>query len=294
MTEEEQFYRLLAQRQPPTAFEHNWPYIVQATRNGLDMYRAHGAHVYCTRRTTSNHSMMVIVHALGARHLDALRELAERERVFGRRILVKNIAREDVDVWRSAGFEETTEPWSRYSYRDDNTFPQYITARDTVLYAAYRKDLAKTIRRFSVRTITTEPFDTRKDVDARRLLDAFALYAARKGFETTDEVVRAHEFFFDSSIKQKIRLQHIENGRLIGWSFLTPVRDTLFHNAVICDNESNLMKHLVHEGLVWVFRHHPHIQHFVDQGSENAGQDWTKQRINPLRAIHKTHMVSAL
>lgn len=98
--------------------------------------------------------------------------------------------------------------------------------------------------------------------------------------------------FFDHSITRKIRLQHTEDGVFLGWSFLTPLDKTLFHNAIICRPESNLMKYLVHDGLRWAFIAHPQLQHFIDQGSETAGQDWTKQRINPSTVLPKNHMIS--
>ena len=31
-----------------------------------------------------------------------------------------------MDRWASRGFRETSVPWSRYSFRDDNSYPQYI------------------------------------------------------------------------------------------------------------------------------------------------------------------------
>jgi hypothetical protein len=127
-------------------------------------------------------------------------------------------------------------------------------------------------------------------MQAQQLLEEFARYLHVKGVDDEREVIDAQRFFFDTSIVHKIRLQHVEHGELIGWSFLTPVRRTVFYNALVNRPENDLAKYLAHEAMRFVAMHNPEVTTFVDQGSEHAGQDWMKRRFGSSVAIEKTHL----
>ncbi len=293
--QEESFYKYLSQTKDikRSSFENNWPYILQATRNGFFVVEKNDSILYYTKRVKGDSlSVNVIVNYLGPNNKELVISFANSELDKGIHTIVKNIDIENIGWWQSFGFVETSIPWSPYSLRDDNSFSQYNVARQTVESVGFGNDVNDQIRRFDkTRKILTEEYDPVFDSDARKLLHNFSEYSESKGNDYSREVENGHLFFFDESIKHKIRLQHIEKGELIGFSFLTPVGDVCFYNAVICKKERNLMKYLVFQAMDFVCRNYPEIQMFGMQGSENAGQDYLKRRLRPSEVINKTHLI---
>lgn len=273
------------------AFENNWPYILQATRNGLLISREKESIVYYTKRfQNEEHSSTVVVNALGANRKELVVNLARQEAERGIATIVKNTDVVDLSFFLSQGFQENNSQWSPFSLKDDNTFSQYVVSIEKSRNNQYKKDYRRLVRKFGKRSIETTLFVNENTNKAEEVLRLFAKYAAGKGVDDEQEIIRAHSFFFDSSIKNKIQLQHFENGEFLGWSFLTPVNDIVFYNAIICRNESNLLKYLVHQGVLWADDNIKGVQFFGTQGSENAGQDWIKARLNPDEVVLKTHL----
>jgi hypothetical protein len=135
------------------------------------------------------------------------------------------------------------------------------------------------------------------DMEAKTLLDNYASYLAKKGVDCAREIVAAHLFFFDDSIEQKIRLMYTENGALTAISFFTPTKDVIFWNAVINEEERNLMRFVLWQSLDFMkgllSKNFPPLPKRISlQGSEVAGQDCWKQSFRPLEIIKKTHMVN--
>jgi hypothetical protein len=291
---ETEFYALLC-RTPdihPYAFENNWPYILQATRNGLYIHRKGNSIVYYTKRFPQRpHTTTVIVHALGSRRKSLLVEVARRECESGRAVIIKNVPMNELAWWQTQGFRVRARAWDRYSRHDDNSFPQYVSHASVIRDRAYSRKYRKVLRRFDVRRqIVTSPYEERFDAAARAMLEEYAQHLHRKKAGSYTEVVRAHLFFFDRSIDICIRLQHVEHGELIGWSFFTPVGEIAYSNAIAGKVETDLMKYLVHRSMTWITQHHPEVTFFGRQGSENAGQSWMKSRLKPIEEIHKVHM----
>lgn len=207
-------------------------------------------------------------------------------------MILKNIEKDNLKWWLKNNFKETIDPWSQYSFRDDNSFPQYNLTAAVIKEFKFGRHLRHIVRSFNrQRKIATEFYDSKHNEAAQKLLKEFALYAEAKGTDSALEIERGHQFFFDFSIKKAVRLQHIQNGHLLGFSFLTPVGETIFYNLVICQNESNLMKYLMCQSFNFILQLYPQVETFGIQGSENAGQDYFKKRFKPSEIIEKTHLI---
>lgn len=293
--QEETFYRYLSVSKniKKAAFENNWPYILQSTRNGLFVVEDCDSILYYTKRIKGDPlSLNVVVNYLGQDARSLVLSFADSELKKGIPTLIKNVDIQEMDFWKQAGFVETSEHWSIYSKRDDNSFPQYNISRATAINADFGKDVASQIRRFDKsRNIVTQEYTASYDIEAKQLLHDFSEYSEAKGNDYSSEVENGHLFFFDEEIKSRIRLRHIEGNELIGFSFLTPAGSVCFYNAVICRKEKNLMKYLVFQSMDFVCKNYPDIQLFGMQGSENVGQDYLKRRLNPCEIIQKTHVV---
>lgn len=293
--QEDLFYQYLSQTKniQKSAFENNWPYILQATRNGLHVFEKNDSILYYTKRVKGDDiSPNVIVNYLGFHDEELVVSFVESQLQKGVHTIVKNVDVHKLEKWKKLGFTETSNPWSIYSSRDDNSFPQYNVSRKTIESVQFGDDVKSQIQKFSKsRVIHVEAYDSAYDADAKKLLHSFSEYSQIKGNDYAEEVENAHLFFFDENIKHKIRLQHVENGELVGFSFLTPVGNICFYNAVICKKERNLMKYLVYQAMDFVCKKYPKIQIFGMQGSENAGQDYLKKRLRPCEIIKKTHII---
>lgn len=291
---EDEFYVLLATTPDinPHAFENNWPYIVQATRNGFHVFRDADAIVYYTHRYHGDpQSKTVVVHALGNGRHAAVVKFAQHEANQGRSTLIKNIPSEDVSWWKDLGFRYPAEHWDEYNLYDDNTFPQYVSSVQYIYDLKCKRDHRKAVHQFARRrNIETSLYEDRYEADARGLLEMFARHLQEKGSASYIEAVRAHDFFFARSIVRKVRLQHVENGVLVGCSFFTPVNAIVYYNALMNTSEDDIQKYLAHEAKMWVIRNYPHVTHIVDQGSERPGQDWMKQRSSEQKIGDKVHL----
>jgi hypothetical protein len=292
---EEEFYSQL-QADPSvkkSAFENNWPYILQATRNGLFVDKGEDFIIYHTKRYPNDESSdNVIVNFLGAGKREAVLAFVKRELEKGIKTIIKNIDKIELDWWLDHGFQETTEPWSKYSFRDDNSFPQYNITRASIEGHKFGRHVRRRVRWFDrKRKIVTELYDDKNDQKALDLLSKFATYSENKFNDFAEEVKRGHLFFFDTSIQHKLRLQHVEGEELLGFSFLTPAGNSVFYNAMICKNETNLMRYLLHKGYEFAAAYYPQAEVFGLQGSEKPGQDLFKQRFYPSEIIEKTHII---
>ena len=292
MNREEEFYNFLYQTPNINlgAFENNWPYIIQSTRNNIYTKQGFSSIVYYTYRKKD----IVIVNSLGLNRkkliVDFCKKLNKNHNI--RNIILKNVDVNELKWWIKNGFELKTTPWSKYSKMDDNSFPQYNVSTETVEKMDFKNDIQRQIKSFiKKRKIFTEEYKNKYDFDSKNILLNFSKYCENKGTDYAHEVYNAHTFFFDKSIKNKIRLQHIENNKLIGISFLTPVSDICFYNMVICKYERNLMKYLVYQSMNFVIKEYPNIKLFGMQGSENEGQDYLKRRLRPSEKIKKIHLI---
>ncbi|MDP1723024.1 MAG: hypothetical protein Q8L37_07580 [Candidatus Gottesmanbacteria bacterium] len=292
VSEENIFYELLDNTKDNIkyAFENNWPYILQATRNGYMTYGDTETKVYYTKRFPNvERSPIVIVNALGRYPRECISKLALNNHKNNINTIVKNVPSNNLQWWLENNFTETTTPWSHYSIKDDNTFPQYIVLNETILLKGFKEDVKYQINRFQKRPISTIQYSENYNKEAMRLLDDFSIYSQNKGNDYANEVKNGHLFFFDNLIQKRIRFAHIENDRLIGFSFLTPVNNIIFYNAVICQYERNIMKYLVYQSLKLLAERNIY-KYFCMQGSENEGQDYLKKRLGASIVIQKTHL----
>jgi len=292
MKNEKEFYSFLHKTPEINlgAFENNWPYILQSTRNNLFIKRDFSSIAYYTYRNKD----IVIVNSLGAKRkelvMDLCNELIKNHGVEN--IVLKNIDINELDWWIKNGFRQKTTSWSKYSIADDNTFPQYNVHAKTVKEVDFKDDIKRQIKSFvNKRKIITFEYENSYDIECKNILLDFSSYSENKGNDYAQEVYDAHKFFFNSNIKNKIKLQHIEHGKLIGVSYLTPVDNVCFYNMVICKYERNLMKYLVFQSMKFVLDEYPNIELFGMQGFENEGQDYLKKRLNPFEKIKKVHLI---
>lgn len=284
-----------------SAFSCNWPYIVQATRKFGFHYQSNQSIIYFYIRKNSNKSKpltLIIVNQLGHHPEISVCELAEAAKKLNIPTIVKNVDLEKVPSWRRFGFEETIEPWSRYSFRDDNTFPEFVY------------DIRKfTNLEFSRRTKTIiNSLEKKNKFDFVRYNDSFkdsgmqllknnAEYLENKGVDFKKEVILAHEFVFDESIKNKTIFAILEKEKLIGISYMTHVENTLFFNAIINENKPNLMRFLLWKSVTCYFHDltkKNELRYLALQGSENEGQNKWKSFFHPVSTIHRTHITNAL
>ncbi|MBS3080312.1 hypothetical protein J4221_02485 [Candidatus Pacearchaeota archaeon] len=291
--DEEEFYKFLKKSDINNkAFENNWPYILQATRNRHYKFYYRDSIVFFTLRfKKSNKNFIVVVNFLGKERNEAVLELCNILKKNNINVLIKNIDKKEIYFWKKQGFIESIKPWSRYSFRDDNTFPQHILSRDIIKLRTFSRGYMRLFRKFEKENIITESYKTKNDFLTNELLHKNANFLYAKGVDKKEEVIGAHLFFFDNNVKNKIRLQHIRNKKLIGVSYLTLINDVAFGNALFCKKEKDIMKYLAYEGMMYVINNYQKIKFFSIQGSENKGQNFFKKRFNPIISIEKTHLI---
>jgi hypothetical protein len=294
--EESEFYKFL--KNTPNlnilAFENNWPYILQATRNGKYKLSFKDSAVYFTLRYKQNikDNFIVIVNSLGKQRKEAilyLCNLLDKNKI---KFLIKNVDRSELSFWLKKGFKESVKPWSRYSFRDDNSFPLYIISSDTIKQRKFNRDYKRLFRRFDKQGITSQNYSSFNDNLARKILTQNANFLFKKGVDKKEEVIGAHLFFFDENINERIRIQHLKGNELIGVSYLTKVNQVVFYNALFCDKKEDLMKYLLYCGMKYAADNFPQVKYFSIQGSENQGQDFFKKRYYPSMSIEKTHIIN--
>jgi len=293
--DEQDFYKFLNNSKDITtyAFENNWPYILQATRNGHYKYNFSNSIVYFTLRfkPQSKSNFVVIVNFLGLYRKEAVLELCKYLKQRKINVMLKNIDQKKLSFWKKHGFTESIKPWSKYSFRDDNSFPLHIISSETIRTRRFNKDYKRLFRKFDDVDIKTEPYNSSNDSLVKTLLSKNATFLFNKGVDQKEEIIGAHLFFFDDFIIEKIRLQHLKNGKLIGVSYLTVVNKVIFYNALFCSKEKDLMKYLLYCGMRYATTTFSKVKFFSLQGSENKGQDFFKKRYNPSLSIEKTHVI---
>lgn len=293
--EEQEFYTFLKSSPDINfySFENNWPYILQSTRNGQYKFYFKNTIVYFTLRFKQKlaNNFIVIVNFLGKERREAVLYLSKIFKENNIKVLIKNVDKTDIFFWKKHDFIESVEPWGKYSFRDDNTFPLHIISRETISNRKFNKDYRRLFKKFDKENIITEDYNFSFDNVTKSLLNKNATFLFNKGVDKKEEVIRAHLFFFDRFILKKIRVQHIKNCELIGVSYLTKVNDVVFYNALFCNKEEDLMKYLLYQGMNYVVHKFPEVKFFSIQGSENNGQDFFKRRYYPSFSIDKTHLV---
>ena len=283
------------------AFENNFPYILQAARNNPHKYEKGGSVVYLGTKTgegpdAAPHQPIVIPNAIGREHEGLVEEIARAAGRQGISTILKNVDRQKVDRWASRGFRETSVPWSRYSFRDDNSYPQYILDVHSFILLKPDPRARQTYR--SIRKIkrempiSIEPYSKRFVDDALRLLDEYASFSQEKGKDFAFEIDQAHRFMFEEEVESKIRLVHLLDGSLVGMTYFSRSDDTIYWNGCLNKNISNIMRLLLWQGASHVIEHHGSRARWLAlQGSESKGQDRWKRSFGPARKIEKTHMI---
>jgi hypothetical protein len=296
--DEEDFYRVLEVSGVDHArFENHWPYIIQATRNAGFVYKEGMTRVYSYMRDNE----LVVVNCFGRNCAEVIANHAISNQIP---VSVKNISIMELPLWEAYGFKEKESRWSEYSVRDDNSYPECVYELEVLAQAhlpvlperqrTCRASHANRLRKFiREREIYVKAYESNLHQKAvLQLLYSNAVFLENKGVESMQNVIDAHLFVFDENLQHQIRLVHIENEEVIGFNYLTCVNNTIFGNAIIHRNETDLMRFLVWQG----FNHLYHSldnsrQYFVTmQGSEHAGQYHWKRGFAPAREIEKTHL----
>ena len=287
------------------SFENNWSYIIQATRGKGYKYQLDRSVVYFYFREAND--SLVIVNCLGKNSLDMVTELALLVKEIGIITIVKNVLISELEKWENKGYKETIAPWSPYSFRDDNTFPEQVYSFTDIANChlkrkknepksrSCRKDTSRLIRKFiKERSIIALDYDRTKHKDIiNKLLVNYANYLDNKGVDSSENVYAAHQFIFNEEIKNKTRIVHVEAEKIKGFSYLTLVDNVLFFNAIINENESNIMRFILWQALNFIkenFKNNCCPQYLCLQGSEISGQDFWKRSFACIRSIHKTHV----
>lgn len=308
--DEDYFYELLSHRHTrPITFEYNWPYIIQATRERGYTYKKDNSVVYFFFRNLEDPSLVVVVNFLGEYGRELAHELTLLLNELGLNVLHKNINKITIDRWLKLGYEETKEPWSPYSFRDDNSFPNYICDFERISNAhipleANTKRLpwikpkdCRKIRKFlKERQIQVEHLKDRTKYreEIKELLNLNARDLARKGTDSFQNVIDAHIFMFSDKIhKNIIEFAYFENDHLLAHSFFTQVGDYLFANSLINEAESGLRIFLLWQAFNFIKRSDEiETPAFLSmQGSEVAGQDHWKKKMHPIASMYKTHII---
>jgi hypothetical protein len=298
---EEQFYEYV--KYSPidrSAFSYNWPYVIQATRGCGFYYQNEKAIVYFyLRENTSNpqtHTLIIVNHLGHNSEINVCKIVAAAKRLNIASI-VKNIDRDKIPFWNNLGFTETIVPWSDYSFRDDNTFSEFVYDIKKFInlkFSGVTKAIIKKITKENKYVFV--PYDKSFENQAIKLLEKNAEYLANKGVDFQKNVILAHEFIFDDRIKKKAIFAVLENNNLIAVTFMTHVEDNLFFNAIISENKSNLMRFLLWASVVHYYNDleedNKKPQYLALQGSENEGQNRWKNFFRPERAIYRTHMAN--
>ncbi len=284
-----------------SAFSYNWPYIVQATRKrGFYYQNSHGI-VYLYLRTNvldCRDCALIVVNHLGYKSETLVCEIAEAAKNLAVTSIIKNIDQDKVLLWNKLGFRETIEPWSKYSFRDDNTFPEFVYDIKKFINLQVSPHTRSAINKFSRKDnyiFTT--YNCSFKNDGLKLLERTSEYLENKGVDFKKEVMLAHQFVFDDDIKNKEVFAVLEGNALVGITCLTRFEENLFFNAVISENKSNLMRFLLWKSVACYcasLEEHQWPLYLALQGSENEGQNNWKRFFHPIRAIHRTHVSNDL
>ncbi|MCH9634168.1 MAG: hypothetical protein S4CHLAM7_09110 [Chlamydiae bacterium] len=308
--DEEEFYNYLSLiKTPALAFENNWPYIIQATRNRGYKYEKGNSIVYFHFKNLNFSSPVVIVNHLGPKSIDLCLKLTELFNTIEIDVLIKNVDTNDLEQWKELGFAETTSPWNSCTLRDDNSFPDYIYDFERIANAhlprksndgsipPIKQKKGRMLRKFNrEREIIVKPYkpNLREEIEIRKALEKSARYLEDKGTDLYQNVIDAHLFIFDQKIKKNIfQYVHYENGILKAYSYLTYIQDSLFYNAIINHKEPSLMLFILWQGVNYIYNtlHHPKPKYLSLQGSEIFGQNHWKKQLNPVITINKTHII---
>ncbi|MBB5406076.1 hypothetical protein QF000_000637 [Paraburkholderia atlantica] len=303
--EEEIFYKYIGgsiNENEKFAFANHWPYIIQATRDRGYVYFSDDkqTRIYWHFRTVKDAIQVVIVNHFGIQSEKMVKTLADSARRRDIITIIKNVNSFEIKKWRNYGFDETIQPWSKYSFRDDNSYPENIYDISRILNFGENRNVnvttKKIIRKFlRERSIVALPYSDGHQDAARQLLIEYAEYQENQGTDAKEEIIQAHDFIFSKKIKNKIVLTHIEDGIVLAISFLTQVGDVLFFNAIVNKNQSNLMRFLLWQAVEVSYTNHCLTKpiYLALQGSENRGQLGWKTHFYPAFQICKTHLTNA-
>lgn len=287
------------------AFENHFAYIVQATRRQPHVYEKEESILYLGEKTgdgAGHHLLpLVIVNGYGPKRLALALEVAQAAgRCLKTPTIVKNVPIGEIEEWRAIGFSETKTPWSKYSFRDDNSFPQYVIDAESFAYLIPGKTSKNTrgaIRRSGRRySITTRWYEPSMKEAAYNVLLEFAMHFGKKGKEYPEEVIAAHEYIFDQSICGIERLAYFQGEELVGMSCFShqaypdEIGDSLFGDVMINKSCGGLEMYITWQGINHIWESGTRPKYLLLQGSESEGQDAWKRRFKPIRAIERTHV----
>ncbi len=282
-----------------SAFSYNWPYVIQATRRQGFYYQHRHSIVYFYFRKNASELQsytLIIINHLGNNSQTIACELSEAAKKLNITTTIKNIDQNKIPSWNNLGFKETIEPWSDYSFRDDNTFPEFVYDIKRLInleFSPRTKTLINKIQKENKYDFIHYN-NSFKDTGFK-LLEKNSEYLENKGVDFKKEVILAHEFVFDENIRNKIVFAILEDGKLVAISFLTHVEDNLFFNAIINENKSNLMRFLLWKSVIHYCENLEEARrplYLALQGSENEGQNKWKNFFYPIRTIHRTHITN--
>jgi len=282
-----------------SAFSYNWPYIIQATRGSGFYYHKNKAIVYFYLRENPNslrRYTLVVVNHLGQDSEAAVCEISEAAKKLNITSIIKNVDKDKVLLWEKFGYKETVEPWSQYSFRDDNTCPEFVYNITNIMNLEFSRRTRSIIKKISKENKYNliHYNDSFKD-GGLKLLEKNSEYLEAKGVDFKKEVILAHNFVFDENIKNKAVFSVLEDRKLIAISYLTHVGDNLFFNAIINENKPNLMRFLLWKVVAQYcsgLEEKKRPLYLALQGSENNGQNQWKFFFNPERTIQRTHVTN--
>jgi len=282
-----------------SAFSYNWPYVVQATRGYGFYYQTKQSIVYFYFRKSTNILQpytLIVVNHLGYDSETSVQEISEAAKKLNISTIIKNIDKDKISLWENLGFNETSAPWSPYSFRDDNTNPEFVYDIKKFINIDFSRRTKEIIRKLSRESnYIFVPFNDSHKNCGLKLLEKNSEYLESKGVDFKIEVMRAHQFVFDENISNKNVMAILEDNRLIGLSFITHVGDNLFFNAIINENKSNLMRFLLWKSVAHYcegLEEEKRPLYLALQGSENDGQTKWKVFFNPIRTIERTHLTN--
>lgn len=282
-----------------SAFSYNWPYIIQATRGHGFYYHLKNSIIYLYLRKCSNNPrnfQLIVVNQLGHLPQVLICEIANAAKSHNIFTLIKNVDPNHIPIWNNLGFKETVEPWSQYSFRDDNSFPEFVYDIDKFLKKDFssrtRTLINKFAREYNFNIVLYN--DSLKEI-CIDLLEKNSEYLEKKNVDFKNEVIHAHNFVFDDAIRNKTRLAILEGDKLVGLSFITQVNENLFFNAIINENSANLMRYLLWKTIAHYCENleaNKRPLYLALQGSENEGQNRWKAFFGPIRTIQRTHLTN--
>lgn len=285
-------------------FENHWPYILQATRNSGFVYKDNHTRIYYYFRHIHRTDELVVVNCFGPNTAKGLSILKDYTIENHMSLCIKNILVQNLPYWEKLGYHEKKTHWNQYSSKDDNSCPEFIYDLKVIAEAhlpvtegqirSCRASHANRLRKFlRERNIVVKPYDPKlhKNVVYNLLVDN-ADFLEKKGVDSKQNVIDAHNFVFNDELLYKKRLIHVENNTILGFNYITVINDIIFGNALIHKNLPDLMRFLVWQGFNYVYKQlEPHKKYYVSlQGSENIGQYHWKKGFAPIKEILKTHI----